>query len=592
MVFSAFSGAAAVVNGVLIFLGHDQARGARRRHLRRRCSTNGIVGIVVVPRASVRRALSTRSATSARSITSIDRSVLPLLGLAHAAAVARRRHRPGDDEQPLHPVRPGRAAGRQPPAGARPDHAATRLGRARRRRDPRARPDLRPGRAARRGRRRAARSPRSASATSARRPSSGPPDRAAGRTTRSSGRTPGPPRPARAWPPPTRPARTASGRGPGCRSRPTRRPSSSPGSSTRAVPSAGRRPRPATCCSGPSTRWLIWHLTGGVRRRRPRHRRHERLADDADGPRVAGLGARAARRGRRPGGDAARDPLARPRSTATGVGDLAGVPIAGDLGDQQAALFGQTCFEPGQIKCTYGTGCFMLMHTGERPVHSSHGLITTVAARLGDGPATYALEGSVAVAGSLIGWLRDNLGIIGDASEVEALARSVPDSGDVVFVPAFSGPVRAALAERRPGRHRRADALRDARRTSPGPRSKRPPTRSTTSARRWSPTSARPLPGELRVDGGMIRNELLMQFQADILGRPVVAPPIAETSALGRGLRGRSGGRLLARPRRAPGDGPGRPSLGAGDGRGDPGGRDRPLAQGRRADARLGRSPG
>ena len=110
-----------------------------------------------------------------------------------------------------------------------------------------------------------------------------------------------------------------------------------------------------------------------------------------------------------------------------GVGDLAGVPIAGDLGDQQAALFGQTCFEAGQIKCTYGTGCFMLMHTGERPVHSAHGLITTVAARLGDGPATYALEGSVAVAGSLIGWLRDNLGIIGDASEVEALARSVPD---------------------------------------------------------------------------------------------------------------------------------------------------------------------
>ena len=125
----------------------------------------------------------------------------------------------------------------------------------------------------------------------------------------------------------------------------------------------------------------------------------------------------------------------------TGTGDLAGVPIAGILGDQQAALFGQTCFEAGEVKCTYGTGCFMLMHTGEAPVHSKHGLITTVAARLGgpDTPATYALEGSVAVAGSLIHWLRDNLGIIGDAAEVEALARSVPDSGDVVFVPAFSG---------------------------------------------------------------------------------------------------------------------------------------------------------
>jgi glycerol kinase len=208
------------------------------------------------------------------------------------------------------------------------------------------------------------------------------------------------------------------------------------------------------------------------------------------------------------------------------------VPISGDLGDQQAALFGQTCFDAGQLKCTYGTGCFMLIHTGARPVHSSHGLITTVAARLGDGPPTYALEGSVAVAGALIGWLRDNLGIIGDAGEVEALARSVPDSGDVVFVPAFSGlfaphwrsdarGVIAGLTAYATRAHIARAALES------------------TAYQVFDLGEAMvadlgaALPDELRVDGGMIRNDLLMQFQADILGRPVVAPRIAETSALG-----------------------------------------------------------
>ena len=214
--------------------------------------------------------------------------------------------------------------------------------------------------------------------------------------------------------------------------------------------------------------WLIWHLTGGAWARRPRHRRHERLAHDADGPRDARLGAGAARRGRRPGGDAARDPLVVRGLRRRGWGTSPACPIAGDLGDQQAALFGQACFEAGQIKCTYGTGCFMLMHTGDRPVHSRHGLITTVAARLGDGPATYALEGSVAVAGALIGWLRDNLGIIGDASEVEALARSVPDSGDVVFVPAFSGLFAPHWRSDARGVIAGLTALRDARPHRPG----------------------------------------------------------------------------------------------------------------------------
>jgi glycerol kinase len=215
-----------------------------------------------------------------------------------------------------------------------------------------------------------------------------------------------------------------------------------------------------------------------------------------------------------------------------GTGDLAGVPIAGDLGDQQAALFGQTCFEAGQVKCTYGTGCFMLMHTGERPIRSDNGLITTVAARLGGGPATYALEGSMAVAGSLIGWLRDNLGIIADASEVEALARSVPDSGDVVLVPAFSGLFAP---------HWRSDARGIiAGLTSYASRGHIARAALESTAYQVYDLSVAmaadldtSLFGELRVDGGMIRNGLLMQFQADILDRPVVAARIAETSALG-----------------------------------------------------------
>jgi glycerol kinase len=218
----------------------------------------------------------------------------------------------------------------------------------------------------------------------------------------------------------------------------------------------------------------------------------------------------------------------------TGTGDLEGVPIAGVLGDQQAALFGQVCFEAGEAKCTYGTGAFMLMHTGSTPVHSTHGLITTVAARLG-GPGTaarYALEGSVAVAGSLVQWLRDDLAIIDSAEEIEALARSVPDSGDVVFVPAFSGLFAP---------HWRPDArgvIAGLTRFSTKAHVARAALEATAyqvadlEAAMAADLGA-PLPGELRVDGGMTRNELLMQFQADILGSVVVAPAITEVSALG-----------------------------------------------------------
>jgi glycerol kinase len=277
--------------------------------------------------------------------------------------------------------------------------------------------------------------------------------------------------------------------------------------------------------------WLIWHLTGGVKggvhvtdvtnASRTMLMGLESLAWEPDLLDAVGI-------------PAAMLPDIRSSSEVygVGVGDLAGVPISGDLGDQQAALFGQACFETGQIKCTYGTGCFMLMHTGYQPVASRHGLITTVAARLAEEPATYALEGSVAVAGSLIQWLRDNLGIIDDASEVEALARSVPDSGDVVFVPAFSGLFAP---------HWRSDArgvIAGLTRYATRGHIARAALESTAYqvadlGEAMALDLGAPFPAELRVDGGMIHNELLMQFQADILDRTVVAPPIAETSALG-----------------------------------------------------------
>jgi glycerol kinase len=277
--------------------------------------------------------------------------------------------------------------------------------------------------------------------------------------------------------------------------------------------------------------WLIWHLTGGVdggvhsidvtNASRTMLMGLESLAWEPDLLDAMGI-------------PPAMLPPIRSSSEVygDGVGDLAGVPISGDLGDQHAALFGQACFDAGQSKCTYGTGCFMLMHTGHRPVASRHGLITTVAARLGDAPATYALEGSVAVAGSLIGWLRDSLGIIGDASEVEALARSVPDSGDVVFVPAFSGLFAP---------HWRSDARGIiAGLTAYASRGNIARAALESTAYQvydldvaMAADLGAALLGDLRVDGGMIRNELLMQFQADILDRPVVASRIAETSALG-----------------------------------------------------------
>ncbi|MCA2213402.1 glycerol kinase GlpK [Jidongwangia harbinensis] len=212
-------------------------------------------------------------------------------------------------------------------------------------------------------------------------------------------------------------------------------------------------------------------------------------------------------------------------------GPLAGVPVASALGDQQAALFGQTCFAPGEAKCTYGTGSFLLLNTGTEPVVSGHGLLTTVGYRIGDAPAVYALEGAIAVTGALIQWLRDNLGIIRAAAEVEDLARTVPDNGGCYLVPAFSGLFAP---------HWRADA-RGVLVGLTGFVNRGHLARAALEATAWqtrevvdamNADSGTPLT-TLRVDGGMTANDLLMQFLADVLAVPVVRPTVAETTCLG-----------------------------------------------------------
>jgi glycerol kinase len=210
---------------------------------------------------------------------------------------------------------------------------------------------------------------------------------------------------------------------------------------------------------------------------------------------------------------------------------IRGVPIAGILGDQQAALVGQACFRPGEAKNTYGTGCFLLMNTGEAPVQSRFGLLTTVAYRLGNARPCYALEGSVAVTGALVQWLRDNLQMIESSADIEALARSVPDNGGAYFVPAFSGLYAPHWNDRARGviagltrfvtRGHLARAVLEA-----------------TAFQTWEVLQAMEKDSgvsleTLRVDGGMTDNGLLMQFQADVVDRTVVRPAVKETTALG-----------------------------------------------------------
>ena len=210
---------------------------------------------------------------------------------------------------------------------------------------------------------------------------------------------------------------------------------------------------------------------------------------------------------------------------------LRDVPVAGILGDQQAALVGQTCFSEGEVKNTYGTGCFLLMNIGTKPRESTAGLITTVAYQLGSEPARYALEGSIAITGALVQWLRDNLGIIETSSDVERLAREAEDNGDVYFVPAFSGLYAPHWKESARGvivgltryanRNHIARAALEATAYQ---------TREVLEAmERDSGIAIK----ELRSDGGMVANEFLMQFQSDILDVPVVRPKISETTALG-----------------------------------------------------------
>lgn len=212
-------------------------------------------------------------------------------------------------------------------------------------------------------------------------------------------------------------------------------------------------------------------------------------------------------------------------------GVFEGMPVSGNLGDQQAALFGQTCFNEGEAKNTYGTGCFMLMNTGKKPVPSKSGLLTTLGYKIGNAPAVYALEGSIAVTGALVQWLRDNLGIIENSSDVEELAKNVEDNGGIYFVPAFSGlfapywrsDARGAIV----GMTRYINKNHIARATLEATAFQ---TREVLDA--MEKDSGVELTS-LKVDGGMVFNEMLMQFQADLLDVPVIRPKVAETTALG-----------------------------------------------------------
>jgi glycerol kinase len=219
------------------------------------------------------------------------------------------------------------------------------------------------------------------------------------------------------------------------------------------------------------------------------------------------------------------------QSYGEGTGELTGIPVAGDLGDQQAALFGQTCFAVGEAKNTYGTGNFLLLNTGTEAVPSKSGLITGLGYKIGDQPATYMLEGSIAITGALVQWLRDNLGLISSSPEVEDLAKTVEDNGGVYFVPAFSGlfapywrgDARGVIAglTRYVNKGHIARAVLEATAWQ---------TKEVVDA--MNADSGVELTS-LKVDGGMVHNETLMQFQADVLDVPVIRPTVAETTSLG-----------------------------------------------------------
>ena len=276
--------------------------------------------------------------------------------------------------------------------------------------------------------------------------------------------------------------------------------------------------------------WCIWNLTGGVNggvhvtdvtnASRTMLMNLETLDWDPEILKIMGI-------------PKAMLPQIRPSSEVYGkcVGELAGIPVAGDLGDQQAAIFGQTCYSVGEAKNTYGTGNFMLLNTGTKPIQSKNGLLTTLGYKIGDQPAVYCLEGSIAITGALVQWLRDNLGLISTSADIETLAKTVEDNGGAYFVPAFSGlfapywksDARGVIAglTRYVTKGHIARAVLEATAWQ---------TREVLDA--MNADSGVALTA-LKVDGGMVFNELLMQFQADVLGVPVIRPKVAETTALG-----------------------------------------------------------
>jgi len=297
-----------------------------------------------------------------------------------------------------------------------------------------------------------------------------------------------------------------------------------------ALPGARERAEAGELAFGTIDSWLLWNLTGGpaggVHATDVTNASRTMLMDlqtlDWHEPSLELMGI-------------PRALLGEIRSSSEVFGEtagtaLAGRPVAGMMGDQQAALFGQTCFRAGEAKNTYGTGSFLLVNTGEQIVRCRE-LLTSVAGKIGGEPTSYVLEGSIAVTGAAVQWLRDQLGLISTAAEVEQLAVSVPDNGGVYFVPAFSGLFAPRWREDARGvivgltAYARAGHL----------------ARAVLEATAWQTrevldavraVSSAPL-RELKVDGGMTANELLMQFQADVLGVPVVRPAVADTTALG-----------------------------------------------------------
>ncbi|MGH3871586.1 MAG: glycerol kinase GlpK [Pseudonocardiaceae bacterium] len=291
------------------------------------------------------------------------------------------------------------------------------------------------------------------------------------------------------------------------------------------VPGARQRANNGELCFGTMDTWLLWNMTGS---------RHVTDVTNASRTLLMDLDTLSWDESIAEEMKIPVSMLPEIRSSAEVYGqapDLAGVPIAGILGDQQAAMFGQACLSVGDVKNTYGTGNFMLLNTGTEQVHSRHGLLTTVCYRIGSQDPVYALEGSVAVTGSLVQWLRDNLGMISSAAEIEDAAATVEDNGGVYFVPAFSGlfaphwrpDARGAIVglTRYVTRGHLARAVLEAAAFQ---------TREVLDA--MNADSGVPLTS-LKVDGGMVVNELLMQFQADVLGVPVIRPVVTETTALG-----------------------------------------------------------